>query len=83
MKKYTIIKKILIFATVFTVGILFLYTINFIWVISVLILLGISLAISGIPSERIAPYPADAAVHYTQKIKRLFRKSNSGKFQKI
>jgi hypothetical protein len=83
VKRSTLFKKILVFSTVFTLGIVFLYSIHFIWVISVLILLGISLGISGIPSERIAPYPADAAVHYTQKFKRLFRKSDSGKFQKI
>ncbi|WP_179364934.1 hypothetical protein [Nitrosarchaeum sp. AC2] len=73
MKKSTLIKKSIVFSVIFSIGILFLYSINFIWVISVLILLGISLGISGIPSERFAPYPADVAVSFGQKIKELFK----------
>ncbi|MCE9653284.1 MAG: hypothetical protein K8Q89_09590 [Nitrosarchaeum sp.] len=73
MKKSALIKKSIVFSLVFSIGILFLYSIHFLWVISILVLLGISLGISGIPSERFAPYPADVAVSLGEKIRKLFK----------
>lgn len=84
MKRSIIVKKIFVFSAIFSIGICFLYLLNFISVLSVLIVLGIGLGISGIPSDRIAPSPADLGVSFGQKIRGLFkRKSDFGGFQKI
>jgi len=70
----SVLKKAIIFSSIFLSGIYILYVINFVWVITVLILIGIALGVSGIPSKRIAPYPADEGVLLGHKIRRLFKK---------
>lgn len=75
MKKSTA-AKILVFSIIMFIGIYFLYSIHLIGVISVLIVLGIGLSVSGIPSQRIAPYPSDVVVSFVDKIKGLL-KSNA------
>lgn len=76
MKKSIAIKRILVFSTIMFAGVYFLYSIHLIGVISVLIVFGIGLSVSGIPSERIAPYPSDVAISFVNKV-RGFLKSNT------